>query len=285
MRQLLRFMVISALIATRLHGQQADASHVREHVRVYTAESGLKRPQLIPRDFLLSSIDKCEHKTDGQVELSILVDKAGNARNMWFIRPLGTDADVLALQIARSDRFEPGTLDGSPVVVAVSLKIKIQACLYEQDDNEGRRTYTFQFLSIPHQELGAPVYTRTEATLAPSYLKNGAAPKEGNPASSAFKEYIVRSPTGLSAPVVLYRPEAEYTEAAQKAVITGICNDSLVVDSQGMPQRPKVVKSLDPGLDASALVAASRFRFKPAMKDGKPVAVVAIVEINFQLRH
>jgi TonB family protein len=50
-----------------------------------------------------------------------------------------------------------------------------------------------------------------------------------------------------------------------------------------MPQNPRVVKSLDPGLDKSALIAVSKYRFQPAMRDGAPVSVMITVEVNFRI--
>jgi len=37
------------------------------------------------------------------------------------------------------------------------------------------------------------------------------------------------------------------------------------------------------GLDEKALEAVRRYRFKPAMKDGRPVAVIMTVEVDFRL--
>jgi protein TonB len=45
-----------------------------------------------------------------------------------------------------------------------------------------------------------------------------------------------------------------------------------------------VVRSLDPGLDEKAIEAVSQWKFRPGMKDGVPVYVVATVEVNFQLQ-
>ena len=58
---------------------------------------------------------------------------------------------------------------------------------------------------------------------------------------------------------------------------------SIIVDSRGYPQSPRVVRSLGMGLDEKALDAVRRYRFKPAMKDGKPVPVMITVEVNFRL--
>ena len=45
----------------------------------------------------------------------------------------------------------------------------------------------------------------------------------------------------------------------------------------------KVVKSLEPTLDANAIEAVKTWKFEPAMKDGKPVAVQINVEVSFRL--
>ena len=58
----------------------------------------------------------------------------------------------------------------------------------------------------------------------------------------------------------------------------------MLVDEQGMPQNPKVVRPLGMGFDEKALETASFYRFKPAMMNGwQPVAVVTTVAINFQI--
>ena len=58
---------------------------------------------------------------------------------------------------------------------------------------------------------------------------------------------------------------------------------SLVVDENGTPQQIKVTRSLGLGLDQKAIEAVQRLRFKPGLKDGKPVAVIANIEVNFRL--
>ena len=59
---------------------------------------------------------------------------------------------------------------------------------------------------------------------------------------------------------------------------------SVIVDETGKAQAIKVTKSLGLGLDEKAIEAVQKWRFKPGMKDGKPVPVmVSSIEVNFRL--
>ena len=88
---------------------------------------------------------------------------------------------------------------------------------------------------------------------------------------------------GVSAPSVLFKVEPEYSEEARKAKWQGTVVLSLVVDEGGKAQGIKVVRSLGLGLDQKAIEAVEKWRFKPGMKDGKSVPVIATIEVNFRL--
>ena len=88
---------------------------------------------------------------------------------------------------------------------------------------------------------------------------------------------------GVSAPVAIVKPEPEYSEEARKAKWQGAVLLELIVDANGVPQEIKVVKSLGLGLDQKAIEAVQKWRFKPGLKDGKPVPVSANIEVNFRL--
>jgi TonB family protein len=88
----------------------------------------------------------------------------------------------------------------------------------------------------------------------------------------------------VSQPIPLNSVEAEFSDEARRAKYQGVCLISVIVDAQGNPQNPRVVRALGMGLDEKALEAVRKYKFKPAMKDGKtPVPVMINVEINFRL--
>jgi len=88
---------------------------------------------------------------------------------------------------------------------------------------------------------------------------------------------------GVSAPKIIYQPDPEYSEEARKAKYQGTCVLWLVVGPDGRPRDIRVQRTLGLGLDEKAIEAVRTWRFEPALKDGKPVAVQINVEVSFRL--
>jgi protein TonB len=57
----------------------------------------------------------------------------------------------------------------------------------------------------------------------------------------------------------------------------------VLIRPDGIPDVIQVLQSLDPGLDVNAIECARTFRFRPAEKEGKPVAVKSTLQISFRL--
>jgi protein TonB len=108
---------------------------------------------------------------------------------------------------------------------------------------------------------------------------NGYGPGEGGGVGGG----VYRIGGDVSQPVLLVKVEPEYSEEARKAKYSGTVLLSIIVDATGMPRDIKVIRPLGLGLDEKAVEAVSKWRFKPAMKNGHPVAVQANVEVNFRL--
>jgi TonB family protein len=109
---------------------------------------------------------------------------------------------------------------------------------------------------------------------------NGYGPGYGGNAGGG----LYRIGGGVSAPVPIFQPEAEFSDEARRAKYQGVCLISLIVDTQGNPQNPRVIRALGMGLDEKALEAVRKYKFKPAMKEGRtPVPVMITIEVNFRL--
>jgi TonB family protein len=94
---------------------------------------------------------------------------------------------------------------------------------------------------------------------------------------------IFRVGGGVSAPKALFAPDPEYSEEARKAKYQGTCVLWLIVGPDGRPRDIRIARSLGLGLDEKAIEAVKQWKFEPAMKDGKPVAVQINVEVDFRL--
>jgi TonB family protein len=91
------------------------------------------------------------------------------------------------------------------------------------------------------------------------------------------------SEPGVNAPKVVYKVDPNYTQEARDAKIEGTVVVNVEVHPDGKAHNLRVERTLDPGLDQKALDAISAWRFQPATKNGKPIAVKATIEINFKL--
>lgn len=89
---------------------------------------------------------------------------------------------------------------------------------------------------------------------------------------------------GITAPKPVYDPNPEYTDRARKKKINGTVVLSIVVSPEGTVRDAKITTSLDKDLDNQALKAVNTWKFQPATKDGKPVAVRISVETSFHIR-
>ncbi|HEX6732303.1 MAG TPA: energy transducer TonB [Pyrinomonadaceae bacterium] len=79
------------------------------------------------------------------------------------------------------------------------------------------------------------------------------------------------------------KPEPRYTEEARRAGVRGIVILKLLLLPDGKIDRVKVVKRLPYGLTENAIRVACEVKFKPAIKEGRPVAQWAAIEYGFQL--
>ncbi len=89
------------------------------------------------------------------------------------------------------------------------------------------------------------------------------------------------NPHYVTPPVAVFRVEPVYPQEARDAGIKGEVWLSIMVDEKGMPTEIAVTRSLGQLLDKEAIAALSKWRFKPGMKYGEPVAVKVTVTIGF----
>ncbi|MGB8886843.1 MAG: energy transducer TonB [Candidatus Korobacteraceae bacterium] len=114
-------------------------------------------------------------------------------------------------------------------------------------------------------------------------IGSGSGPGVGPGHGGGIGGGVFRVGGGVSAPRALDTPDPDYSEEARKAKYQGTCVLWLIVGPDGKPHDIKVARALGMGLDQKAIEAVRNWKFEPAMKDGKPVAVQINVEVNFRL--
>jgi len=178
-----------------------------------------------------------------------------------------------------------------------------------------KNTRAFQMsLSVNENNKGAPVFNRHGeviglATKSPDGQSAGLAwpsellatlkhlgepgvgvgrgdgPRFGVPAATPSADTDKPSVTTVDTkPVALTRPTPRYTEAARAKGIQGSVLMRVLVGEDGYVKSVRVVRGLSDGLTEEAMNEARQIKFKPAMKEGKPVPFWIGLEISFSIR-
>ena len=101
---------------------------------------------------------------------------------------------------------------------------------------------------------------------------------------------IVRSTAAVRAddetlPAVIdYTTPPLYSDPARRRRIEGIVSIAVRIDERGRLTRARVARGLGFGLDQNALVALRQWRFRPGTVRGKPAAMDAEIDIEFNLK-
>ena len=85
-------------------------------------------------------------------------------------------------------------------------------------------------------------------------------------------------------PELVYKVDPGYTLGAQKAKISGTVMLAILIGTDDHNSDIHVLEKLEPGLDARAITAVSKWRFKPAMHGATPVAFRARAGVSFMER-
>ena len=256
-------------------GQEAAPTVVRTTqppARVYDIGVDVVAPQLLPMQWPVIAPDTCKEPKEGLVSLVLEVDADGVSRNVSVAGAQGTTLEKMALHIVNMDRFKPGTLKDEPVAVKWMAEVTVKGCFATKTDDAGNTSGVFRLTAQPVQEFGATARQKESAEIASAIA--GVTPEPG----------LSKVGNAVFPPAALNHVEARYSDEARIKHIEGVCLISVIVDAQGMPQNARVIRSLGYGLDEKAIEAVKKYKFKPAMKDGKtPVPVMITVQVNFRL--
>jgi protein TonB len=141
---------------------------------------------------------------------------------------------------------------------------------------------TISGLSAPPAAFGNPGGGDQPGRGAGPGTGDGVGPGKGG--NTGGDEYV---PGGnVTIPEVLVEVRPAYTTEAMRAKTQGIVVIEAVVLANGTLARPRIVRSLDHGLDRRAIEAVQQWRFKPGrLRDtNEQVDVRVTIQLTFQLR-
>ena len=84
---------------------------------------------------------------------------------------------------------------------------------------------------------------------------------------------------------ITYKPNPAYTDEAKNLKLEGEVLLEVEFLASGQLHVNRVVRGMGHGLDESAVAAANKMRFKPAMRNGQAMDSTAIVHVVFQLAY
>lgn len=87
----------------------------------------------------------------------------------------------------------------------------------------------------------------------------------------------------LSTPEPIRKVDPTYVASAMRERVQGTVTLAAVVLKDGTLANIRVVGSLDPRLDSSAVAALTQWRFYPAQKNGNPIDLEVLVQIPFRI--
>ena len=112
-------------------------------------------------------------------------------------------------------------------------------------------------------------------------LQQGAKPPA--PSTVGTRANPARVGGNVKAPVPIFNPQPAYPVLAKQAKISGSVNISAIIDAEGNVVEMKAVSG-HPLLIHTALEAVSKWKYRPTVLNGEPIAVELIVTVNFRLQ-
>lgn len=124
---------------------------------------------------------------------------------------------------------------------------------------------------VPPQKLPVPMVLRVARPVDTATGEPCAWPVQNPP------------PKEVTPPKPVYTPDPEYSNSARRARINGQARAVLEVGPDGTVKRACLLEAVQPDLGEQAIQTARRWRFQPALKDGRPVSYETLVEFAFNI--
>ena len=88
---------------------------------------------------------------------------------------------------------------------------------------------------------------------------------------------------GMEPPVPVRTIAPHFPDEMRRAGSSGLVTVSCLIDEKGNVTEPKVIKASNEAFSEPALEALRKWKFKPAKKDGTPVAIRVNIPVQFNV--
>jgi len=188
----------------------------------------------------------------------------------WQLKALPNESPMLRGTVAIA-------ADGS----ATNLKLESSAS-YAQDVQPAIERSLTQWQFAPARKAGQPVAgTLTLGfVLSVAYAAPPTTPSTGDKITKPAKQ---TSNAGDKPPEPVKQTQPVYPAAMRRSNMVGEVVVNFIVDTDGNVESPQIVRSNNPGFEQAALDCVLLWKFKPCLKNGKPVNTRTQVPIVFHL--
>lgn len=241
----------SAMPGTRAARADTDTA------RVYALAEVDAQPALANADEVRQALQRAyppllrDAGVQGMVQVALVVGADGSVRDARLEQTSHDAFGAPALGVARTMRFTPAQRDGRAVPVRLSLPIAFQLLAGGEQLHKG---------------------------LEPLPPMRPPAPSDEVPLSA-----VDQLPALTNAAEISQLLQTRYPPLLRDAGMTGVVQVQVVVAPDGTVRSASVESATHELFAAPAAAVAARMRFRPAMKDGRPVATRLIIPIAFEL--
>ena len=248
----------------------------------------------------------------GKVVVQFTIDEEGRVTEPKVVKGMGEafDAETLRL-VSAMPRWIPARKDGKPVPVKYALAVGFPSTLAENFPKEEQKesplivvdgkpmdkaSFSKEItpdriasVTVLKGEQAAAYGTRGQQNGVMVVVTRAAGAQGDKQAGGQQSVYDIAEqapafPGGSQAMRQFIKDNLRYPQAAKENGIQGRVILQFVVDETGQVTDPKVLRSIDPSLDAEAIrLVSSMPRWTPGQQDGKVVAVRYTIPVTFSL--
>jgi TonB family protein len=192
--------------------------------------------------------------------------------------------------LGQNDSQEKATGKEKPRAVSITLKSGevIKGILIKLDENSVEYKVNDVVQSRPMQEVSQLRFDESSTSAA----KTGSIVPAIDPqtptaapdtATGKQVDQPTPAPSSFKRPTILSREIPKYTDKARRNGVQGNVVLNVLFAADGTVTSIRVVSGLPDGLNESAIEAAKKIRFKPAMRNGQPVSFRDDLHFSFHL--